>query len=56
MKTNLYVCCGYSDSWSESVIVAVLQSVTRKILLRMEKALCAAVTVIFGVYNSVRVL
>jgi phage anti-repressor protein len=37
---NIYVCCGYSDTWrvwfSETVIITVLKSVTKKHLVKTE--------------------
>jgi hypothetical protein len=43
-QSKVYVCCSYSDIWSvwfsETVIVTVLRSVTRKRLLKRKKTLC----------------
>jgi hypothetical protein len=36
-------------------LITVLKSVTRKRLVKTEEFICVVVTVLFGVYNSVRV-
>jgi hypothetical protein len=42
--------------FSETLIITVLKSATRKRLVKTEDFMCAAVTVVFGVCNSARLL